>query len=187
MKLFFQLSPFVQGISFSSLPLGVIIFLSILTITFTLARHPRRSENFPSLTTQGFTLIELLVVLVIIGILARYVGPRIMGHPEEAKRTMAAAQISAIETAIESYKLDNGSYPTTEQGLQALVTAPAGAAKWRKGGYMKKGKVPKDPWGNDYIYLSPGSHSDFDLMSYGADGESGGEDENADVNNWEIE
>ncbi len=110
-----------------------------------------------------------------------------MGHPEEAKRTMAAAQMSAIETAIESYKLDNGVYPTTEQGLQALATAPSGAAKWRKGGYMKKGKVPKDPWGNDYIYLSPGSHSDFDIISYGPDGESGGEDENADINNWEID
>jgi general secretion pathway protein G len=150
------------------------------------SHYRRQSVNCKLNTSQGFTLIELLVVLVIIGILAGYVGPRIMGHPEEAKRTMAAAQMSAIETAIESYKLDNGSYPTTEQGLQALVTAPSGAAKWRKGGYMKKGKVPKDPWGNDFIYLSPGSHSDFDIISYGPDNESGGEDENADVNNWEI-
>lgn len=183
MNLFFQF----HEISFPSLILGIIITLTATVGVIKLAGLARRPVKLTPLTDQGFTLIELLVVLVIIGILAGYVGPRIMGHPEEAKRTMAAAQISAIETAIESYKLDNGSYPTTEQGLQALVTAPADAAKWRKGGYMKKGKVPKDPWGNDYVYLSPGSHSDFDLISYGADGESGGEDENADVNNWEIE
>lgn len=142
------------------------------------------------LDSRGFTLIELLVVLVIIGILAGYVGPKIMGHPEEAKQTMAAAQMSSLETALEMYKLDNGAYPTTEQGLQALVEQPSGGqgtSSWRKGGYMKKGKVPKDPWGNDYIYLSPGTHSDFDIISYGADNESGGEDANADVNNWEVE
>lgn len=149
-----------------------------------------RKTSISTIGREGFTLIELLVVLVIIGILAGYVGPRIMGHPEEAKRTMAAAQISALETALESYKLDNGVYPSTEQGLQALVEAPTAGklpAKWREGGYMKKGKVPKDPWGNDYIYLSPGSHSDFDIISYGADGESGGEGNNGDVTNWEVE
>ena len=140
--------------------------------------------------SSGFTLIELLVVIVIIAILAGYVGPRIMGHPEEAKRTMAAAQISSLETALETYRLDNGTYPSTEQGLQALVEPPSAGkqpTKWRKGGYMKKGKIPKDPWGNDYIYLSPGTHSDFDLSSYGADHEAGGEGDGADVNNWEIE
>ncbi len=139
---------------------------------------------------QGFTLIELLVVLVIIGILAGYVGPKIMGRPEEAKRTMTKAQISGLETALESYKLDNGVYPSTEQGLQALVEAPSTGKlppKWRDGGYMKKGKVPKDPWNREYIYLSPGIHSDFDIISYGADGESGGEGTDADINNWEIE
>lgn len=148
------------------------------------------STKVSSLTEKGFTLIELLVVLVIIGILAGYVGPRIMGHPEEAKRTMAAAQISSLETALETYRLDNGAYPSTEQGLQALIEAPTAGKlppKWREGGYMKKGKVPKDPWGNEYIYLSPGSHSDFDIISYGGDGESGGEGTDADVNNWEIE
>ncbi|HIP83054.1 MAG TPA: type II secretion system protein GspG [Desulfocapsa sulfexigens] len=149
--------------------------------------QPFRSK---ALNSKGFTLIELLVVLVIIGILAGYVGPRIMGHPEEAKRTMAKAQISGMETALESYRLDNGTYPSTEQGLQALVEAPSTGKlprKWREGGYMKKGKIPKDPWQNDYIYLSPGSHSDFDIISYGADGESGGEGDDADVNNWETE
>ncbi len=139
---------------------------------------------------EGFTLIELLVVLVIIGILAGYVGPRIMGHPDDAKRTMAGAQIGGLETALESYRLDNGSYPSTEQGLQALIEAPStgqAASKWREGGYMKKRKLPTDPWGNAYVYLSPGTHSDFDIISYGADGESGGEGADADINNWEIE
>ncbi len=171
-----------------ALQAGVLFFICIALLQ--LAFGKRKTTNCTAHGAHGFTLIELLVVLVIIGILAGYVGPRIMGHPEDAKRTMAAAQMSAIETAIETYKLDNGMYPSTEQGLQALVEAPPSgklASKWRKGGYMKKGKVPKDPWGNDYVYLSPGSHSDFDIISYGSDNESGGEDENADINNWEIE
>ena len=138
----------------------------------------------------GFTLIELLVVLVIIGILAGYVGPKIMGHPEEAKRTKAAMQIQGIETALNLYKLDNGQYPSTEQGLQALVEPPSVGVlprKWRSGGYLEKAKVPLDPWGNDFVYLSPGTHGDFDLSSYGIDGEAGGEGDNADINSWEIE
>ncbi len=139
---------------------------------------------------EGFTLIELLVVLVIIGILAGYIGPKIMGRPEEAKRTKAAMQIQGIETALKLYRLDNGSYPSTEQGLQALVEAPASGKlppKWRDGGYLDKGKVPKDPWRNDFAYLSPGTHGEFDLFSYGPDGEPGGENENADINSWELE
>ena len=139
---------------------------------------------------SGFTLIELLVVLVIIGVLAGYIGPKIMGRPEEAKRTKAGLQIQAIETALKMYKLDNGHYPSTEQGLQALVEPPSTGKlppKWRDGGYMEKGKVPLDPWGNDFVYLSPGLNSDFDLSSYGNDGESGGEGDAKDVNNWEIE
>ncbi len=156
---------------------------------------PKKQNPFPNLadrmrSEQGFTLIELLVVLVIIGILAGYVGPKIMGHPEEAKRTMAAVQITSIETAVESYRLDNAYYPSTEQGLQALVEAPATgklAVKWRTGGYLVKGKVPKDPWGNDYIYLCPGSHTDFDIISYGRDGQAGGEGDDADITNWATE
>lgn len=139
---------------------------------------------------SGFTLIELLVVLVIIGVLAGYIGPKIMGRPEEAKRTKAGLQIRAIETALKMYKLDNGSYPSTEQGLQALVEPPTTGklpAKWRDGGYMDKGKMPLDPWGNDFVYLSPGLNWDFDLSSYGNDGEAGGEGDAADINNWEIE
>ncbi len=136
---------------------------------------------------RGFTLIELMVVIVILGILVGIVAPRIMDQPEEAKQVKARAQIEGLESALKMYKLDNGAYPTTEQGLQALVEAPSGAKKWRKGGYLEKGKVPKDSWGNDYIYLSPGTNGDIDIISYGADGVSGGENENRDVNNWEIE
>ncbi len=137
----------------------------------------------------GFTLIELLVVLVIIGVLAGYVGPRIMGKPEEAKRTKAALQIQGIETALKLYKLDNGMYPSTEQGLQALVEPPEAGKlppKWRNGGYLEKKKVPLDPWKNEFAYLSPGVHGDFDLSSYGSDGEPGGEDDAADINSWEL-
>ena len=139
---------------------------------------------------RGFTLIELMVVIVILGILAGLIVPRIMSRPEQAKKLKARMQIESIATALKLYKLDNGEYPTTEQGLQALVEQPASGnapKNWRKGGYLEKGKVPKDPWGNDFVYLSPGINDDFDLISYGADGVSGGEDTNADVNSWESD
>jgi len=144
------------------------------------------------MNNSGFTLIEIMVVVVILSILALYVGPKIIGRPQEARITSAKMQIKSIETALKMYKLDNGVYPTTEQGLEALVQPPEVgqiANKWKKGGYLEKGKVPKDPWGNDYIYLSPGVNNidDFDLTSYGPDGQPGGEDENADINNWELE
>jgi general secretion pathway protein G len=139
---------------------------------------------------RGFTLIEIMVVMVILGILAGLIIPRIMGRPEEARRTKARIQIESIETALKLYKLDNGSYPTTEQGLQALVEPPSVgklANAWREGGYLEKGRVPKDPWDNEYVYLCPGIHGDFDLVSYGADGETGGEGKDMDINNWELE
>jgi len=142
------------------------------------------------LDTQGFTLIELMVVLVILGVLASLIVPRIMSRPEEARRIKARVDIQSLETALKLYNLDNGDYPTTEQGLQALVEPPATGIlpkNWREGGYLEKGKVPEDPWDNDYVYLSPGSHGDFDLMSYGADGEAGGEGKDADVVSWELE
>jgi general secretion pathway protein G len=139
---------------------------------------------------QGFTLIEIMVVLVILGILAGLIVPRIIGRPDEARRMKAKIQIQSLETALQLYKLDTGNYPSTEQSLQALVEAPpAGelAKSWREGGYLEKGAVPKDPWGNDYIYLSPGTHGDFDLISYGADGTAGGDGKNADINSWDLE
>jgi general secretion pathway protein G len=142
------------------------------------------------LRQQGFTLIELMVVIVILGILAGLIVPRIMGRPEQAKQLKAQMQIESISTALKLYKLDNGAYPTTEQGLQALVEVPSSGTipkNWRKGGYLEKGKVPKDPWGNDFVYLSPGIHDDFDLISYGADGTAGGDDKNTDINSWEAE
>ena len=141
------------------------------------------------LNGHGFTLIELMVVIVILGILAGLIIPRIMGRPEEARRMKTRVQMESMETALKLYKLDNGIYPSTEQGLQALIEAPTVGElprKWRKGGYLEKGKVPKDPWGHEYVYLSPGLHDDFDLVSYGADGQPGGEDQNKDVNSWEI-
>lgn len=139
---------------------------------------------------HGFTLIELMVVLVILGVLASLIVPRIMGRPEEARRIKARVDIQSLETAVKLYNLDNGDYPTTEQGLQALLEPPATGTlpkNWREGGYLEKGKIPEDPWGNEYIYLSPGSHGDFDIISYGADGEAGGEGKDADVVSWELE
>lgn len=139
---------------------------------------------------RGFTLIELMVVIIILGILAMWVAPKIMGRPGEAKQVKAKLDIQNLETALKLYKLDNGNYPSTEQGLQALVEKPESGIipkKWKEGGYLEKGKVPNDPWGNEFVYLSPGLQSDFDIISYGADGVPGGENEDKDINNWEIE
>ena len=139
---------------------------------------------------RGFSLIELMVVVIILGILAMYIGPKLMGRTEQAKEVQTRVQIEGLETALKLYKLDNGFYPTTEQGLQALVEEPDVenvSQNWRKGGYLEKGKVPKDPWGNEFIYLSPGIQGDYDITSYGADGVPGGEDEYKDINSWEIE
>ena len=141
-------------------------------------------------TAHGFTLIELMVVIVILGILVSFIAPKLMGRPDEAKQVKARVQMESLETAIKLYKLDSGIYPATEQGLQALVEQPQTGTlpkKWRKGGYLEKGRVPKDPWGNEYVYLSPGAHGDYDIISYGADGVPGGEEFNKDINSWEIE
>ena len=147
-------------------------------------------NNKKRLGSQGFTLIEIMVVLVILGILAGLIVPRIIGRPDEARRMKAKIQIQSLETALQLYKLDTGDYPTTEQGLQALTEAPPTgelAKSWREGGYLEKGQVPLDPWGDDYIYLSTGTNSDFDIISYGADGTAGGEGKNEDINNWDLE
>ncbi len=139
---------------------------------------------------DGFTLIELMVVVIILGILAGLVVPRIMERPGEAKQTKAKLQIQSLETALKLYKLDSGRYPDTEQGLEALVQIPESGVipnKWREGGYLEKGRLPLDPWGNAFVYLSPGAHGDSDIISYGADGVPGGEGEDRDINSWEVE
>ncbi len=144
----------------------------------------------PTHLSKGFTLIELLVVILILGLLAGIVGPRLFSRADDAKQSAAKLQIESMGSAIKMYKIDNGVYPTTDQGLQALVAAPSSGnvpKNWKKGGYLEKKQVPKDPWGNDYIYLSPGVNGDFDLSSYGADGTPGGEDYNKDLNNWDVE
>jgi len=136
----------------------------------------------------GFTLIELMVVIVILGVLAGMLVPKIMDRPEQAKVTKAKMTLESISTALDLYKLDVGSYPTTEQGLQALVDPPesdGNSSNWRKGGYLDKGKVPKDPWNNDYIYLCPGADGEYDLPSLGKDRAPGGDGFNADINSWE--
>jgi general secretion pathway protein G len=140
------------------------------------------------LNQQGFTLIEIMVVVVILGILATFIVPRLLDRPDEARRTKAALDIRALEEALGLFKLDNGYFPSTEQGLQALVVKPATGkipAKYPDGGYLKK--IPQDPWGGEYVFLSPGIHDDFDIICYGADNEAGGEGKNADINSWELE
>ncbi|AGA33583.1 General secretion pathway protein G [Thioalkalivibrio nitratireducens DSM 14787] len=133
---------------------------------------------------RGFTLIELLVVLVILGLLAGLVGPQVMRYLGESKTRAAQVQIQELSSALDLYRLDVGSYPTTEQGLSALVREPSGAQRWN-GPYLRKREVPEDPWGNAYRYRFPGQHGAFDLWSYGADGREGGEGESADVVSWE--
>jgi len=150
----------------------------------------KRNTPISILGSGGFTLIELMVVIVILGILAGLIVPRIMGRPDEARQLKAKMQIESLETALKLYKLDNGAYPSTDQGIEALVTppdTPPVPQKWRDGGYLEKGKVPVDPWGNAFVYLSPGVHGDYDISSYGADGVSGGDGKNSDINSWEIE
>lgn len=144
----------------------------------------------PLTESKGFTLIELLVVMLILGLLAGIVGPKLFGQADEAKVTNARVQIEQLSTALKMYKLDNGTFPTTEQGLSALVVQPQGGdapKRWREGGYLEKSVVPKDPWRNEFLYLSPGVHDSFDLTSYGADGQPGGEGLNKDINSWETD
>ncbi|MCQ2033332.1 general secretion pathway protein G [Stutzerimonas stutzeri] len=138
-------------------------------------------------TQGGFTLIEIMVVVVILGILAALVVPQVMSRPDQAKVTVAKGDIKAVAAALDMYKLDNFAYPSTQQGLEALVNKPSGNPQpknWNRDGYLKR--LPKDPWGNDYQYLSPGTQGQFDLYSFGADGKPGGSDLNADIGNWDL-
>lgn len=132
---------------------------------------------------RGFTLIELLVVLVILGLLASLAGPKIMGYLGGAKSDSAKLQVEQFGASLDLFKLETGRYPTTQEGLQALVQAPSGVTGWN-GPYLKKNVVPKDPWGNEYHYVSPGQHGPYDLSSLGADNKEGGEGENKDLTNW---
>ncbi len=134
---------------------------------------------------SGFTIIEILVVIVILGILATTVTVSVIGYTDEAKITRARFDIGELEKSLELYKIQNGHYPTTEQGLNALVNRPASQPvprNWKKDGYIKR--LEKDPWGNDYQYLQPGVRSAVDVFSYGADGRPGGDEDNADIGNW---
>lgn len=141
-------------------------------------------NNFKQYHQQGFTLIEIMVVVVILGILAAAIVPNIMSRPEQARIQKTKIDISSLETALEMYKADNYKYPSTDQGLEALVTKPSGSPQprnYNSGGYIKK--LKKDPWGNEYLYLIPGTHSELDLYSLGPDGQPSDDD----IGNWNIE
>ena len=131
---------------------------------------------------RGFTLLELLVVMVIIGLLAGFVAPRYFAQVGKSQSKAARAQITALEQALEQYRIDTGRFPTNEEGLEALMAAPAGAPDWA-GPYLKKA-APADPWGRPYLYANPGAHGEIDLLSYGKDGRAGGTGDSADITNW---
>ncbi|HET6720791.1 MAG TPA: type II secretion system major pseudopilin GspG [Rhodocyclaceae bacterium] len=134
---------------------------------------------------SGFTLIEVMIVIVILGVLAALIVPKVMGRPDEARVIAAKQDIATIMQSLKLYKLDNRRYPSTEQGLAALVQKPSLAPlpdNWNPGGYLEK--LPKDPWGKPYVYLSPGLNGEIDVMSYGADGQAGGQGTDADIGNW---
>ena len=137
---------------------------------------------------SGFTLIEIIVVLVILGILASIVVPNVISRTDQAQVVKAKQDIRALESALQMYRVDNFQYPSTDQGLQALTEKPttgAEAKNWQAGGYIKK--LPKDPWQNEYQYISPGENGEFDIYSLGADGRPGGTEANADIGNWNLE
>lgn len=146
-----------------------------------------RTEQKKRRRRNGFTLVELMVVIVIIGLLATIVAINVIPSGDKARVTKARADIATIEQGLELYRLQVGTYPTTTQGIQALVAAPAGASagSYQPGGYLKGGKVPVDPWNAQYLYAAPGKHGAFDVWSYGADGKEGGEGTDADIGSWQ--
>jgi general secretion pathway protein G len=138
-------------------------------------------------STQGFTLLEIIVVVAIIAILAAYIAPKVTGRVDDARISKAKSDIRVLESSLELYKLDNFVYPSSDQGLEALVNKPSGSntRNWRDGGYIKK--LTKDPWGNQYLYAYPGSNGEFDVSSLGAGAAAGGADEAADIGNWNLD
>lgn len=144
----------------------------------------RRAVSGSVAGTRGMTLIEILVVLTLIGIVMGIVGGNYLGQGEKAKQKAAKLEIEQIGQTLDLFKLEVGRYPTTQEGLQALITAPAGVSNWN-GPYWKKNTLPKDPWTNEYKYASPGQHGAYDVWSYGADGKEGGEGVNKDITSWE--
>lgn len=139
---------------------------------------------------KGFTLLEIIVVVFILSILVALVAPRIIGRTDDARITDTKLQIKNFEMALKLYKLDSGVYPDTQQGLDALIEKPTTGKipqKYREGGYLEQKKIPADPWGNPYIYVSPGLHGDFDIVSYGADGKEGGDGKDGDIKSWDMQ
>ncbi len=149
----------------------------------------RKKISYELAFLTGFTIIEIMVVVIIIGILAALVAPRLISRTDEARVIEAQIQIKNFETALKLFKMDNGFYPSTEQGLEALISPPSTGQipeNYRPGGYLEKKRISSDPWKNEYIYLSPGEQDDYDITSYGADGKPGGEGYDADIINWDI-
>lgn len=146
-------------------------------------QREKRDEN-------GFTLLEILVVVFILSLLAAIVAPRIIGRTDDARIAEAKVQIRNFETALKLFKMDSGFYPDTQQGLEALTEKPSAGRipqRYKEGGYLEQKKIPADPWGNPYVYLSPGLHGDCDILSYGADGKEGGEGKDADIKSWDMQ
>lgn len=139
---------------------------------------------------RGFTLLELIIVVFILSLLVTIVAPRIIGRTDDARVAEAKVQIKNFETALKLFKMDNGFYPDTQQGLESLAERPATGRipkNYRSGGYLEQKKIPPDPWGSPYLYISPGMHGDFDIMSYGADEKEGGESIDADIKSWDLQ
>lgn len=151
--------------------------------------HMSTMKSLRPSRSRGFTLIEIMVVITILGILAALIVPRVVGRTDDARIAAARQDIASVMQALKLYRLDNGRYPTTEQGLQALITKPSTEPvpmNWKQGGYLERSSVPRDPWGQPYQYLNPGLRGEIDVFSFGADGQSGGQNTDADIGSWSL-